>query len=267
MLKIRQSTVWCFVAVLLLCTGSSVAAGPEGEPGQHDLPQASAPEDCGDMVAEATAMAAGSQAARVILAQAATPMKRLTEPVGQEADGYSPPMLQVATHKAAYRLDEPITVSMANQGTESVYLLQGDATQAGVTVQRFEDGRWVLLGGAALDDPAGVHMIPPQGRVSLVVSPTVAQPSIQGPIIGKASPSVFEGDLRTLPPAPTPRLDQPAREVPLGILPSSSTGPTTAGMPGSALGPGTYRIQVRYLAGSAAESSQTACSNVFIITD
>ncbi len=86
----------------------------------------------------------------------------------------------------------------------------------------------------------------------------------RGPVVGgSASPVRLDVDLRTLPTLRTPPPGEPlppATEVPIGILP-----PSEARAELGELGPGRYRVVVRYLVGSRAGPLRRAASRSFTV--
>lgn len=177
-----------------------------------------------------------------------------------------PPAVRVTTDKLSYRSGELIVVTISNDLATIIYAPPGQTYCSVVSVQRLEAGRWVTAGSCAAGGRALFVTVGPKREMRGVLGPGAQDAGTQGVIVSEPSrPSVFEGDLRRLPPAEPWKPGDPIREVPKGRIP-----PEGASLPFSALhneiAPGTYRIEFSFRVGSTSGPTQTVYSAEFVVS-
>ena len=156
----------------------------------------------------------------------------------------------VSTNASRYAPGATVRLRIANRGDRRILVAGTGAFCSLVTVERLTRGTWKPLRPCAARATALYAL--GAGRSAGGVLGTARD----GVVTGSATPGRLDRDLRTLPVLPL--ADGPAgkaREVPLGILPATTE-----------LGPGRYRLALRYRVGSAVGAAAVVRSAPFAVS-
>jgi hypothetical protein len=154
--------------------------------------------------------------------------------------------VRVTTDRDGYAVGEPIEVLVANDRGAVIYLAGAQTFGSPVAVERLDGGAWAAVGLCEAGDAQFAALLAAGGRLAVRLSPAESTAQViastpgaaAGPVVGEPmAPAESSGDLSRLPTL-TPATG-PGQVVPEG----EARPPRCVGGP---LGPGTYRLAVRF---------------------